>query len=79
VLDIVFEAGDHRVFQPSEVWVVEETDGFVRAIEVILADGAIELIKVKRAALQPPDLARKDRRAPETGQTIGDQREARPD
>lgn len=52
-LDIFLEAGDHRVFKPSDVWVVEEADGFVRDIQVVLADGPTEIIKVKRAALEP--------------------------
>jgi uncharacterized protein DUF5335 len=54
-LDVMLEGGDHRLFKPSEVWVLEDTDGFVRAIEVILADGVKNIIKVKRAALQPVD------------------------
>jgi hypothetical protein len=64
-LDVMFEAGDHRVFKPSEVWVVEEPDGFVQAIEIVLADGVKEIIKVKRAALQPLDLSRQDKRGDE--------------
>jgi hypothetical protein len=66
-LDVILEAGDHRVFKPSEVWVLEETDGFVRAIEVVLADGPKEIIKVKRAALQPLDLTPQDRQGDEPG------------
>jgi hypothetical protein len=59
-LDIMLIAGDHRVLRPSEVWVVEQPDGFVQAIEVVLADGPTEIINVKRTALQPLDLKRED-------------------
>jgi hypothetical protein len=52
-LDIILEAGDHRVFKPSDIWVVEEADGFVRDIQIILADGPTEIIRVKRAAMEP--------------------------
>jgi hypothetical protein len=50
-LDVVLESGDHRVFSPREVWVDEEPDGFVRAIEAVRADGTKEVIRVKRLGL----------------------------
>ena len=50
-LDVMLESGDHRVFSPREVWVEEETDGFVRAIEATRADGAKDVLHVKRLGL----------------------------
>ena len=47
-LEIQLEPGDHRVYEPAEVWTVEEDDGFVSAIEIIRADSGKEIISVKR-------------------------------
>lgn len=47
-LDIILEAGDHRVYQPREVWVVEEADGFVSAIQIVGTDGRREVVSVRR-------------------------------
>ena len=49
VLEVEMETGDHREYNPEAVWVVEETDGFVNAFEVVRTDGAREVISVKRA------------------------------
>jgi hypothetical protein len=43
--------GDHRVYEPQEVWVVEEPDGFVSALEVVRPDGAREVLSVRRVGL----------------------------
>jgi len=48
-LEFELESGDHRVYQPREVWVMEEQDGFVSTIEVIPTDGPKEIVTVKRA------------------------------
>jgi hypothetical protein len=53
-LEIEFEAGDHRVYQPSEVWTLEETDGFILALEVVRPDGVREVVRLKRAGNRPP-------------------------
>ena len=50
-LEVALEPGDHRVYEPKEVWAVEEEDGFVSAIEVIRRDATKEIISVKRATL----------------------------
>jgi len=54
-LDIFFEGGDHRSLKPAEVWTVEDTDGFVRAIEVVLEDGTREVVRVRRLGVRPRD------------------------
>jgi hypothetical protein len=50
-LEFELEAGDHRVFTPSQVWVTEEADGFIRSIEVVRGDGTRSIAKVKRGAV----------------------------
>ena len=49
-LEIEMEHGDHRAYSPREVWVEEEPDGFVRAIQVVRNDGTWEVVHVKRLA-----------------------------
>jgi uncharacterized protein YuzE len=52
-MEIYFESGDHRVYTPAEVWTVEDTDGFVRAIEIVHQDGAREVVRVRRLGVRP--------------------------
>ncbi len=52
-LELALESGDHRVFHPNEVWVVEESDGFVSAIEIVRPDGVREVVTVKHVAIVP--------------------------
>jgi hypothetical protein len=51
-LEFALDSGDHRVYVPSEVWVVEEPDGFVSAMEIVRADGSREVVSVKRVGLR---------------------------
>lgn len=44
-LEFALESGDHRAFQPQEVWVMEEPDGFLSTIEVVRADGLREVVR----------------------------------
>ena len=48
-LEFELESGDHRVYKPREVWVLEEQDGFVSNIEVVRPDGEKEIVTVRRA------------------------------
>jgi len=48
-LEIEMETGDHRDYNPEAVWVIEEPDSFVDALEIVSADGTREVIGVKRA------------------------------
>ena len=54
-LELALESGDHRIFHPDEVWVVEESDGFVSAIEIVRPDGVREVVTVKHVAIVPRD------------------------
>jgi hypothetical protein len=51
-LEFELDTGDHRVYQPHEVWTIEEPDGFIDAIEVVLPDGSREIVSVKRVGLR---------------------------
>jgi hypothetical protein len=44
-----------RTFQPKEVWVVEEENGFLRAVEIVRDDDTRELIQVRRLGVQRRD------------------------
>ena len=50
-LEFELAGGDHRIVNPREVWIAEEPDGFVKAIEVVREDGIREVAKVKRGGL----------------------------
>jgi hypothetical protein len=53
-LELTFEAGQHRMYRPAEVWTVEdETNGFVSAIELVHDDGTREVVRVRRTGVQP--------------------------
>jgi hypothetical protein len=54
-LELTFEAGQHRTYHPTEIWTVEDTDGFVKAIEVVHEDGAREVVRVRRLGVRPRD------------------------
>jgi uncharacterized protein DUF5335 len=53
-LEIELDFGDHRVYDPKEVWTIEESDGFLSAIEVVHRDGEREVISVRRMGLRHP-------------------------
>lgn len=48
-LEFALESGNHRVYEPEEVWVREGDDGFVSAIEVVRPGGAREVVSLTRA------------------------------
>jgi hypothetical protein len=54
-LELTFEAGQHRTYRPSEVWTVEDTDGFVKAIEIVHEDGSRDVVRVRRLGVRPRD------------------------
>jgi len=51
-LELELESGDHRVYNPREVWVLEDKDGFVSGIEVVRSDGEKEVVTIRRAPLR---------------------------
>jgi hypothetical protein len=54
-LEVELESGNVRAFQPKEVWVVEEENGFLRAVEIVRDDDTRELIQVHRLGLRKRD------------------------
>ena len=52
-VEFELDGGDHRIINPREVWVAEEPDGFIKAIEVVRDDGTREVARVKRGAIAP--------------------------
>ena len=52
-LDFVLETGDHRVYQPAEVWTIEEPDGFVNTVEIVQHDGVRNIVTVRKVGLRP--------------------------
>jgi hypothetical protein len=48
-LEILLENMDHLIFQPKEIWAVEENDGFLPGIEIVRDDGTKEILTIRRA------------------------------
>jgi len=51
-LDLALEHGDARTYRPREVWVLEEDNGFIRAIEIVGEDGVKKIVRVRRLAVR---------------------------
>ena len=51
-LEFELDSGDHRIYEPREVWTVEESDGFLSSIEVVGDDGAREIVSLKKVGLR---------------------------
>jgi hypothetical protein len=51
-LELALEHGDHRIYNPVEVWVGEEADGFVSSIELERPDGFREIISLRHVGLR---------------------------
>jgi hypothetical protein len=48
--EVLLEGVDHMSFRPDEIWVVEEDDGLLSAIELVNADGDREILVLRRGA-----------------------------
>jgi hypothetical protein len=51
-LEFALESGDHRVYEPREVWVVERPDGFLSCIEIVRSDGWREIVSLNHVGLR---------------------------
>ena len=51
-IEFELEGGDHRIVHPREVWVAEEIDTFVKAIQVVRDDGSREVARVNRLGIR---------------------------
>ena len=50
-LDIAMDSGDHRVGSPTEVWSIEDDDGFVSVLAIVRPDRTQEIVLVKKVGL----------------------------
>ena len=50
-LDVSFDSGEHHVFAVTNAWVLEEADGFLRALQVRRPDGDAEIIQFSHTPL----------------------------
>jgi hypothetical protein len=48
---VLLEDLDHLMFDPAEIWVIEQDGGFISTIELVAADGGSELIHIERGGL----------------------------
>jgi hypothetical protein len=48
-LELELATGDHRAFNPREVWAVEDADGFISSLQIVREDGAKEVVNITRA------------------------------
>ena len=53
-LEVLLADRDHLVFHPAEIWVVEEDDGFLSALEIVYADGTHEVMEIQRTMEPEP-------------------------
>jgi len=51
-LELELDSADHRIVEPAEVWVLEEPDGFLSALEVVYDDGSREVVSIKRVGIR---------------------------
>lgn len=54
VLEVLLENTDHLVFEPMQIWVVEEPDGFLPSVEVVRHDGEKEILTIRRSGPPAP-------------------------
>lgn len=47
-LELELDSGDHRAYQPREVWAIEESDGFVSGLQIVRDDGTTEIVTIAR-------------------------------
>jgi len=48
-IEIELDTGEHRAYQPREVWAIEEPDGFITGLQIVRSDGARELVQIRRS------------------------------
>lgn len=51
-LEIQLDSGDRRIYDSREVWTVEEPDGFISSMEIVVGDGTRHIISIKRVGLR---------------------------
>lgn len=51
-IEIQLDSGDHRVYHAREVWTIEEPDGFISSMEIVVGDGTRHLLTIKKVGLR---------------------------
>jgi hypothetical protein len=51
-LEIELDSGEHRAYQPREVWAIEEPDGFITGLQIVRSDGAREIVQIRRGTAE---------------------------
>jgi uncharacterized protein DUF5335 len=51
-LELELDVGDHRIFDLSDVWTLEEQDGFLSSVAVAHQDGSREVVSIKRVGIR---------------------------
>lgn len=51
-LEIELDSGEHRAYQPREVWAIEEPDGFITGLQIVRSDGAREVVQIRRGGAE---------------------------
>ena len=53
VLEIMLHRLDHLIFNPKEIWVVEEENGFLSSMEIVRSDDTREIVEFKSVGIAP--------------------------
>lgn len=53
VFEVALEDLDHLVYNPKEIWVLEEDNGFVSTVEVVRDDDTREIIRLQSVGIVP--------------------------
>ncbi len=49
LFEVELEGMEHLVFDPTEIWVMEEEGGFISNLDMVRADGTNELINLRKS------------------------------
>lgn len=51
-LEVHLDSGDRRVYDAREVWTIEDPDGFISSMEIVIGDGTRHVLTIKRVGLR---------------------------
>lgn len=54
VFELQLEDMEHLVFEPAEIWAIEQEGGFVSALEVVRRDGVKEILYLRKSGPLAP-------------------------
>jgi hypothetical protein len=53
--EVLVEDLDHLVFEPTEIWILEDASGLLSTIEVVQADGTKQIVYLRSSGAQTDD------------------------